>query len=91
PRGLPPAPDGRQAPPPQGGAAAGGRPVRLRQKETRRRPRMGRGGTRVVQLGGGVCGGSLPQQGRHPQAAQRDRRRALQPGRQPQERGSPGA
>ena len=47
-RGLPPAPDGRQAPPPQGRSATGGGPVGLRQKEARRRPRLGRGGARVV-------------------------------------------
>jgi CO/xanthine dehydrogenase Mo-binding subunit len=61
--------DGRQAPAPCGRAAAGGRQVRLRQAQAGRRPRLGRGGARVFQHRGGLCGRSLGQGQGHAQAA----------------------
>ena len=49
----------RQAPAPPRRAAAGGRQERLRQEAAARRPRLGRGGARVLRLGGGLCGRGL--------------------------------
>ena len=59
-------------------------------KQLARRPRLGRGGARVLRLRGGLRGGSLGA-GRPAGAAPRDRRRALQPGGQPAQRGGAGA
>ena len=58
----------------------GGRQERLRQDPLARRPRLGRGGARVLRDRGGLRGGGLGA-GRPPGAAPRHRRRALQPGR----------
>ena len=90
PGGLPHAAVRRQAPAPQRRAATGGGQERLWQEAAAHRPRLGRGGARVLRLGGGLRGGSLGA-GRPAGAASGDRRRALQPGRQPAQRGSAGA
>lgn len=66
---------------------AGGQ-ERLRQAAPACRPRLGRGGARVVQHRGGVRGGGIGE-GRAAQAAPGDGRRALQSGREPaQHRGA---
>ena len=59
PGGLPHAAVRRQAPAPPRRAAAGGGQERLRQEAAARRPRLGRGGARVLRLRRGLCGGSL--------------------------------
>ena len=68
----------------------GGRQERLRQDAPARRPRLGRGRARVLRNRRGLCGGSLGA-GRPPGAASRNRRRALQSGREPAHRGGAGA
>ena len=63
---------------------------RLWQEAVAHRPRLGRGGARVLRLGGGLCRGGLGAR-RPTGAASRHLRRALQPGCQPAQRGSSGA
>ena len=91
PGGLPHEADRRQAPAPPGGAAAGGRQVRLRQDASL--PAGRAWGVAVHESFDSVVAYVVEAsvQGRHADAAQRDGRRALQPGGQPAERGSAGA
>ncbi len=81
---------GRQAPAPPRRAATGGGQERLWQEAAAVRARLGRGGARVVRLGGGLCGGGFAAR-RQAGAQPRDRRCALQPRSQPAQRGGSGA
>jgi isoquinoline 1-oxidoreductase beta subunit len=80
---------GGKHPRPSCRTATGGGQERLRQDAPARRPRLGRGGARVLRIRGCLRGGSLGT-GRSSRAPPGHGWRALQPGGEPADRGSAG-